>query len=78
MTLEIETVFRRRANNRGLVFTAVRIVAARIRVYLRRRATDRALAHLNNEELDDIGLVRTNHGYREIHHDRLGSRFWNV
>lgn len=77
MTLEIDTVFRRRANNRSLVFTAVRMLAASVRSYKRRRSTERALARLNAQELNDIGLVRTSNGYKKLHHDRLGAGYWN-
>ncbi|QDG74583.1 DUF1127 domain-containing protein [Labrenzia sp. PHM005] len=78
MSLEIDTVFRRRANNRSLVFVAFRALAARVQLYRRRRATERALANLNAQELQDIGLVRTHDGYRKLHHDRLGAGYWNV
>ncbi|CTQ73706.1 DUF1127 domain-containing protein [Roseibium alexandrii] len=77
MSLEIDTVFRRRAHNRSLFLTAIRTLAASVQLYLRRRSTERALARLSNQELDDIGLVRTNRGYRELHHDRLGASYWN-
>jgi|GEM_PF-1585002 len=77
MSLEMETVFRRRANNRGLVFHAVRALAAGVRLHLRRRATDRALAHLNQQELMDIGLIRTDRGYKELHRDRYGAGYWH-
>lgn len=77
MSLEIDTVFRRRANNRGLVLTAIYTMAAGVHRYLRRRATERALSRLNAHELDDIGLVRTERGYRALRHDRLGAKYWN-
>ena len=73
MSYEIDAVFRSRAQSRSLVFTALRICADELRRYFRRRATVRALSHLNEEELRDIGLMRTGTGYREINQDRLGA-----
>ncbi len=77
MSLEIDTVFRRRAHNRGLVLTAIRAMAASVHGYLRRRATVRALTRLSSQELEDIGLVRTDRGYRQLHHDRIGASYWD-
>lgn len=76
MSYEIDTVFRSRAHSRGLVFTALRLCADELRRYFRRRSTARALSHLNDEELKDIGLIRTGQGYRELHHDRFGAYYW--
>jgi len=66
MSIEIDTVFRSRAHSRGRLFSTLRACAAGIRRYHTRRATARALAHLNEDELRDIGLMRTPEGYREI------------
>jgi uncharacterized protein YjiS (DUF1127 family) len=77
MSVEIDTVFRHRAHSRGLVLSVLGACAAGLRRYLARRATYRALSHLNAEELKDIGLVRTQNGYRELHRDRLGATWWN-
>lgn len=77
MSLEIDTVFRSRAHSRGLLFSAIRALAGWLRGYFRRRATDRALANLNAHELWDIGLVRTETGYRQLHRDRFGAEYWN-
>ncbi|WP_298983007.1 hypothetical protein [uncultured Roseibium sp.] len=77
MSLEIDTVFRSRAHSRGLLLSALRVFASEFNSYFRRRATHKALSHLNHDELRDIGLVRTTTGYRELHHDRLGEEFWN-
>lgn len=77
MSVEIETVFRSRAHSRGLLLSALRICAAELRRYFRRRATHKALSHLTAQDLKDIGLVRTEFGYRELHQDRLGADYWN-
>ncbi|MCV0429160.1 MAG: DUF1127 domain-containing protein [Roseibium sp.] len=77
MSLEIETVFRSRAHSRSRLLSAFRVLAAELRRYYRRRATAKALSHLNSQELRDIGLVRTETGYRELHHDRVGADYWN-
>ncbi|MEO9530611.1 DUF1127 domain-containing protein [Roseibium sp.] len=77
MSVEIDTVFRSRANSRGLLLSALGVCVAEVRRYFARRATNRALARLGPEELKDIGLVRTEFGYRELHHDRLGAPYWN-
>lgn len=71
MSLEIETVFRNRAQSRGLLLSALGACAAWFRGYLRRRATHKALAHLTDEDLRDIGLMRTAYGYEEIPEERL-------
>jgi len=71
MSLEINTVFRRRAHSRGLLLSALRVLAAEFRQYLRRRETHRALSRLSESELKDIGLQRTELGYREMHEDRI-------
>ncbi|WP_299475794.1 DUF1127 domain-containing protein [uncultured Roseibium sp.] len=76
MSYEIETVFRSRAHSRGLVFTVLRVCADQLRRYVRRRTTARALSHLNEGELKDIGLMRTGQGYRELHRNRYGADFW--
>ncbi|MCR9061040.1 MAG: DUF1127 domain-containing protein [Rhodobacteraceae bacterium] len=76
MSYEIDTVFRSRAQSRSVVFTALRICADELRRYFRRRATARALSHLNEEELKDIGLMRTGQGYRELHQNRYGAKLW--
>ncbi|MCX2724264.1 DUF1127 domain-containing protein [Roseibium salinum] len=76
MSVEIETIFRSRARNRGIVLSALRLCAAALRGYFRRRATARALANLSEEELRDIGLARTETGYRQIHRDRYGAHYW--
>ncbi|MEM5581366.1 DUF1127 domain-containing protein [Roseibium sp. AS2] len=78
MSVEIDTVFRSRANSRGLLLSALGVCVAEVRRYFARRATNRALAHLSETDLKDIGLVRTRYGYRELHHDRLGATWWNV
>lgn len=72
MSLEIETVFRSRANSRGVVLAAFRGLAEQLRRYLVRRATDRALSRLSDEELRDIGLYRTSFGYEQIPDERRG------
>ncbi|WP_299809706.1 DUF1127 domain-containing protein [uncultured Roseibium sp.] len=82
MSIEIETVFHRRARSRsllvsGLLVSALGVLAAELRKYFRRRATARALAHLSADDLKDIGLARTQFGYRELHQDRLGADYWN-
>ncbi|MHA7774594.1 DUF1127 domain-containing protein [Roseibium sp. M-1] len=71
MSLEIDTVFRSRAHSRGLLLTALRVFAGEFRQYLRRRETNRALSRLSESELKDIGLQRTEIGYREMHEDRI-------
>lgn len=78
MSLELETVFHRRAHARGLVLDAVCRLAAEFRAYRRRRATARALHGLTASELKDIGLVRTVDGYRGLRRDRYGAGYWNV
>lgn len=70
MSLEIETVFRSRAHSRGILLAALHGVAERLRRYYVRRATHRALSRLNEAELKDIGLMRTELGYQELHEDR--------
>lgn len=77
MSLEIETVFRSRAYSRSRLLHALRVFAAELQRSYRRRATAKALSRLNAHELRDIGLVRTQFGYRELHHDRFGSDYWN-
>lgn len=77
MSVEIETVFRRPAQSSRTLLALVRVCADGLRRYLRRRATARALAHLNEEELKDIGLIRTPRGYRELHQDRIGAFYWD-
>ncbi|PVB60703.1 DUF1127 domain-containing protein [Labrenzia sp. 011] len=77
MSIEIETVFRRRARSRSLLVSALGVLAAELRRYFRRRATARALSHLTEDDLRDIGLVRTEFGYRELHHDRFGADYWD-
>jgi len=77
MSVEIETVFRNRAQSRGLLLSALRVCTAGLRRYFRRRAAHRALSHLTQQELKDIGLIRTELGYRELHQDRLGADYWN-
>ncbi|GAB2185308.1 DUF1127 domain-containing protein [Roseibium sp. LAB1] len=76
MSLEIDTIFRSRANSRSVLFSALRVCAAEFRNYLRRRETNRALSRLSESELKDIGLQRTELGYNELHDDRfkLGPR----
>ena len=74
MSLEIETIFRSRANSRGALFSALRVLAAEFRTYLRRRETHRALSRLSDSELRDIGLQRTELGYIELQDDRLKVR----
>ncbi|MEE4010587.1 DUF1127 domain-containing protein [Roseibium sp. FZY0029] len=76
MSLEIDTIFRSRANSRGVLFSALRVCVAEFRNYLRRRETHRALSRLSESELKDIGLQRTELGYSELHDDRfkLGPR----
>ena len=76
MSYEIDAVFRNRAQSRSLVFTALRVCADELRRYFRRRTTARALSHLNEQELKDIGLRRTERGYSELHQDRYGADFW--
>jgi len=76
MSLEIETVFRRRAHNRGLLLAALHVLAEKLRRYFIRRATHRALSGLNDAELQDIGLMRTSTGYRELHKDRIRRGDW--
>ncbi|WP_434053850.1 MAG: DUF1127 domain-containing protein [Roseibium sp.] len=76
MSYEIESVFRSRAHSRSIVFTVLRVCADKFRRYSRRRTTARALSHLNAEELKDIGLMRTELGYRQLHQDRYGADFW--
>lgn len=71
MSLEIDTVFRRRAHSRGLLLYALRVLATEFRQYLRRRETHRALSRLSESELKDIGLQRTELGYSEMHEDRI-------
>ncbi|MCK7613679.1 DUF1127 domain-containing protein [Roseibium sediminicola] len=66
MSLEIDTVFRSRANSRGLLLSVLRACVAGLRNYHQRRATDRALSCLSDEDLRDIGLMRTSDGYREM------------
>lgn len=77
MTLEIQTVFRSRAQSRSLLLSALRRLVDDCRRYAARRATHRALSHLNEAELQDIGLIRTELGYRELHADRRGDNWWN-
>ncbi|POF34254.1 DUF1127 domain-containing protein [Roseibium marinum] len=82
MSVEIDTVFHRRARSRsllvsGLLVSALGVLASELRRYFRRRATARALSHLTADDLKDIGLVRTEFGYRELHHDRLGADYWH-
>lgn len=76
MSHEIDTVFRSRAYSRSIVFTVLRVCADEFRRYFRRRTTARALSHLNEQELKDIGLRRTERGYSELHQDRYGADFW--
>jgi len=76
MSVEIDTVFRSRANSRGLLFSALRALAAGLRSYRDRRATDRALSCLSDDDLRDIGLMRTPDGYREMSSDRFGAGRW--
>jgi len=76
MSVEIDTVFRSRAHSRGLLFSALRAFVVRVRRYLDRRATDRALYYLNDDDLRDIGLMRTPDGYREVSSDRFGAGRW--
>lgn len=76
MSVEIDTVFRSRAHSRGLLLSALRALVARVRRYHDRRATDRALSCLNDDDLRDIGLMRTPDGYRELHSDRFGAGRW--
>ncbi|GAB2206720.1 hypothetical protein ROS1_35370 [Roseibium sp. ROS1] len=71
MSLEIDTIFRSRANSRSVLFSALRVCVAEFRNYLRRRETNRALSRLNESELKDIGLQRTELGYSELHDDRF-------
>jgi uncharacterized protein YjiS (DUF1127 family) len=66
MSVEIDTVFRSRANSRSLLLSVLRACVAGLRNYHRRRATDRALSCLNDDDLRDIGLMRTPDGYREV------------
>lgn len=77
MSIDIETVFRGRASSGSLLLSVLHAGAAGIRRALARRATRKALAHLGEAELKDIGLVRTRDGYRELHHDRFGASWWN-
>ncbi len=76
MSVEIDTIFRSRARSRGVLLSAVLVFAAELRGYFRRRATARALSHLNDGELKDIGLERTELGYRELQRGRYGADVW--
>ncbi|GAA0780210.1 DUF1127 domain-containing protein [Roseibium denhamense] len=76
MSLEITTVFRSRAHNRSLLLSALHSLADRFRRHMQRRATFKALDGLNEHELEDIGLMRTGSGYRELRHDRFGAAYW--
>ncbi|WP_305989288.1 DUF1127 domain-containing protein [Roseibium sp. MMSF_3544] len=76
MTYEVETVFRSRAQSRGILLTALRACADEFRRYFSSRSTARALSHLNEEELRDIGLMRTERGYQKLHRDRVGADYW--
>ncbi|MES0883066.1 DUF1127 domain-containing protein [Roseibium sp. SCP14] len=66
MSLEIDTVFRSRARSRGILWSALAVVARFVRDYMHRRATNRALSGLTCNELRDIGLERTEFGYRKL------------
>lgn len=76
MSLEIDTIFRSRAHSRSLLLSALRACAEGLRDYFNRRATDRALSYLNDDDLRDIGLMRTPDGYRELRSDRFGPGCW--
>lgn len=76
MSVEIDTVFRHRAHSRGLVLSVLGACAAGLRRHLARRATYRALSRLSADELKDIGLVRTETGYRDLREDRFGATWW--
>ncbi|MEP3046802.1 MAG: DUF1127 domain-containing protein [Roseibium sp.] len=74
---ELETVFRSRVQSRSIVFATLRVFVTWVRRYMRRQAEYRALSRLTCHELEDIGLVRTQTGYRKLHQDRLGANYWN-
>lgn len=76
MSVEIDTVFRSRANSRGLLLSVLGACVAGIRRYHQRRATERALSCLSENDLRDIGLMRTPDGYRELQSDRFGAGRW--
>ncbi|WP_434053972.1 MAG: DUF1127 domain-containing protein [Roseibium sp.] len=76
MSYEIDNVFRSRAHGRGFAFTILRLCADEFRRYFRRRTTARALSHLNEQELKDIGLMRTERGYSELDQHRYRADFW--
>ncbi|MES0810031.1 DUF1127 domain-containing protein [Roseibium sp. SCPC15] len=68
MSLEIDTVFRSRARSRSILWSALAAIARFVRDYMHRRATHRALSGLTSNELRDIGLERTESGYRKLDH----------
>lgn len=74
---EMETVFRSRVQSRSIVLAALRVCTNWIYQRMRQRAANRALSRLTSHELKDIGLVKTQTGYRKLHHDRLGADYWN-
>ena len=74
MSLGIETVFRNRARNRGLLLDAVRLLAEKLRRYYLRRQTHRALSRLTEGDLKDIGLFRTEFSYEELQEGRIRTR----
>lgn len=70
MVMVTDTVFRQRAARRGIVLQVLNGILQALFRWHQRRKTERALARLNDRDLQDIGLTRTSTGYDRIRWDR--------